>query len=85
VGLPSSGEDIIGLWADHANNKLYLTSRDNFSVPDASGDEDDILIGTYTSLGNNTTCTFTVFWNGDSVGSDEDDIDDLSVGNPPLP
>lgn len=83
VNLSSSGEDIVGLWADHANNKLYLTTHDNFAVPGASGDEDDILVCRYTALGNNTACTFTIFWNGDHVGFDDDAIDGLAIGAPP--
>ena len=83
VGLSSSGEDIVGLWADHANSQLYLTTHDNFAVPGASGDEDDILVCRYTTLGNNTACIFSVFWNGDHVGFDEDAIDGLAIGAPP--
>lgn len=84
VGLTSSGEDLFGLWADHANSKLYLSTHDNFSVPGASGDEDDIFVCTYSSLGATTACTFSVVWDGDSAGFDDDAIDGLSIGAPPL-
>lgn len=83
VGLTSSNEDIFGLWADHANSQLYLSTHGNFSVTGAKGDEDDIFICRYGSLGATTTCTFSLFWNGDSVGFDEDAIDGLSIGVPP--
>lgn len=84
VGLTSSNKDIFGLWADHANSKLYLSTHGNFSVTGAKGDEEDIFICRYGSLGATTTCTFSLFWNGDSVGFDEDAIDGLSIGTPPL-
>jgi len=85
VKLTDSDEDIIGLWADHANSKLYLSTRNNFSVPGAKGDEDDIFVCRYTSLGNNTACTFSLFWNGDTFGFDDDAIDGLAIGVPPAP
>lgn len=83
VGLTSSDEDLFGLWADHANRQLYLTTHGNFSVPGAKGDEDDIFVCQYSSLGADTACTFTVFWNGDNAGFDEDAIDGLAISVPP--
>ena len=84
VGLTSSNEDIFGLWADHANSQLYLSTHGNFSVTGAKGDEDDIFICHYGSLGATTTCTFSLFWNGDNVGFDEDAIDGLAIGVAPI-
>lgn len=83
VGLTSGGEDIFGLWADHAHNNLYLSTHDNFSVSGVKGDEDDIFVCRYTSLGQNTDCTFTLFWNGDIAGFDDDAIDGLAIGTLP--
>ena len=82
VGLTSSGEDIFGLWADHANSNLYLSTHNDYSVPGAKGNEDDIFICHYTSLSNDTACTFSIYWNGESVGFDRDAIDGLSIGDP---
>ena len=80
VSLTSSGEDIYGLWADHANSKLYLATTDSFSVPGAKGDEEDIFVCRYTSLGNNTACTFSLYWHGEDFGFDDAAIDGLSIG-----
>ncbi len=83
ISLTSSGEDIFGLWADHANSKLYLATSDSFLVPGASGDEEDILVCRYTSLGTNTACTFSLFWHGETFGFDDAAIDGLAIGNLP--
>lgn len=84
VGLTSSGEDIYGVWSDHANSKLYLSTHNDYSVPGAKGNEDDIFICQYSSLGSNTACTFSIYWNGESAGFDQDAVDGLSIGAPPL-
>jgi len=80
VSLTSSGEDIFGLWADHANSKLYLATTDSFSVPGARGDEEDIFVCQYTSLGSNTACTFSFYWHGEDFGFDDAAIDGLAIG-----
>ena len=85
VKLSSKGEDLMGLWTDPAHSQLYLTTRGNFAVPGASGDENDILLCRYTTLGNNTACTFTVIWNGDTLGFDKGAIDGLALAVPPMP
>lgn len=82
VGLTSSSEDIFGLWTDHANRKLYLTTHDSFSVLGAKGDEKDIFICQYTSLGSNTVCTFSLFWHGEDAGFDDGAIDGFALGMP---
>jgi hypothetical protein len=48
------------------------------------GNEDDIIVCTYGSLGASTSCTFERFWDGDKDHDfDEDAIDGLSIGAPP--
>lgn len=88
VGLTSSGEDIGALWADHANQKLYFATHDDYSLPGGlKGNEDDVVVCTYTTLGANTACTFARVWNGDRDHDfDDDAIDGLSIGPvPPVP
>lgn len=80
VSLSSSGEDIAGLWTDHANSKLYLTTHDSFSVPGVKGNEEDILLCQYTTLGDNTACTFSRYWHGEDFGFDDGGIDGLAIG-----
>ncbi|CAN5817271.1 hypothetical protein BH10CHL1_BH10CHL1_26950 [soil metagenome] len=82
VKLGSSGEDIAGLWADHANSKLYLATHDSFSVSGLKGEEEDIFVCQYTSLGTDTACTFSSFWQGENFGFD-DAIDGLAIGAAP--
>jgi hypothetical protein len=85
VGLTSSKEDLNSLWIDHANSKLYFSSLDDYSLPGGlKGNEDDIIVCTYGSLGATTSCTFERFWDGDHDHDfDEDAIDGLSIGAPP--
>ena len=69
VGLnTSSSEDVNGVWVDHANNEIYLTTLGSFSVTGASGDGSDIFICTPSSLGSTTSCTFTIYWDGSNNG-----------------
>ncbi|CAN5759732.1 hypothetical protein BH10CHL1_BH10CHL1_25680 [soil metagenome] len=86
VSLTSSGEDITAIWFDHANHKLYFSTDEDYSLPGGlKGDENDIVVCTYTSLGENTACTFSRYWNGDDYKFDDDAIDGLVLGSvPPL-
>lgn len=85
VRLTSSGEDVIGVWVDHAKQQIYLSTLDDYSVPGLSGNEDDIFICTYSALGAATACTFTRFFDGKQVGFTEDAIDAFSIGALPQP
>lgn len=84
-GLSSSDEDLQALWIDHAQSQLYFATHGDYSLPGGlKGNEDDIILCTYTSLGTNTACTFTRFWNGDRDHNfDDDAIDGLTLGPPP--
>lgn len=84
VGLTTSSEDIGALWADHAEDKLYFATYGNYSLPGLTGNEDDIIVCAYTSLGSNTACSFSRYWNGDADHNfDNDKIDGLSIGDLP--
>jgi len=85
VELTASGEDIQALWADHANQKLYFATNGNYSLPGkVKGNEDDVVLCTYTALGATTACTFTRFWNGDEDHDfDDNGIDGLLIGAVP--
>lgn len=74
-----STEDIYGGWVDSLTNNIYLTARDAYSVPGVSGDRDDIFICTPGSLGVNTTCTYSLFWDGDLFGFGNEIIDGLFI------
>jgi len=84
VGLTQSGEDVRAAWADHSRRQLYLSTRDDYRVTGASGSEDDIFLCTYTTLGADTACTFTPFFDGKAFGFKEA-IDGILIGVVPLP
>lgn len=85
VSLSSSDEDLQALWIDHAQSQLYFATHGDYSLPGGlKGNEDDIILCTYTSLGANTACTFTRFWNGDRDHNfDDDAIDGLALRTTP--
>ncbi|MEZ4616907.1 MAG: hypothetical protein R2867_15575 [Caldilineaceae bacterium] len=81
VGLgDSANEDIHGLWIDPAGGNLYLTTYQDFTTADGlSGDSDDIFFCTPTTLGENSACTFSAFWDGDSHGFANEHIDGIHI------
>jgi hypothetical protein len=79
VGLSStSNEDVNGVWVDAAG-KIYLTTIGNFGVTGVSGDGSDIFACTPGSLGNTTTCTWAMYWDGSVNGFSGEDTDSFSV------
>jgi len=71
VGLTTGTEDLWGVWINPTTGSLYLNTYLNFSASSTnslSGDGDDIFICVPSSLGETTTCTFSLFWNGDDHG-----------------
>ena len=67
VGLSVSSEDIYGTWIDE-NGDIYLTTRGAFTVAGATGDGADIFTCVPGSIGDNTSCTFGLFWDGPANG-----------------
>lgn len=80
VNLTSSDEDLRGSWIDKENNDVYLTTLGDFSVSGLSGDENDIFICDPSSLGNDTSCTFRLFWDGGAHGF-AGNVDAFAVGD----
>lgn len=80
VGLSDGGndEDINGTWISD-NGDIYMTTRVAFNVESAAGDSADILTCVPGSLGVNTTCTFSLFWDGSANGFAGENIDGLSL------
>lgn len=78
-----TSEDINGLAVDPASGELYLTTYGNFTTADGfAGDLDDVFVCTPTSLGENTSCDFRLFWDGDLNGFGNVFIDALSIRLP---
>jgi len=67
VGLSASSEnlDAIGILPD---GKLMVSTFGTFSVPGASGNDEDLLIFTPTSLGSATSGTWSLYFDGSDVG-----------------
>ncbi|MCC6606866.1 MAG: CSLREA domain-containing protein [Anaerolineae bacterium] len=71
VGLLSaSGDSIEAVHVDEETGQLYLVT---------SGQGDQVLVCTPVSLGQNTNCTFSLFWNGPDYGLATDQIDAMSI------
>jgi hypothetical protein len=58
VGLTLTAEDIDAAAVD-ATGKIYLSTYGNFSVPGASGQDDDVFVFTPSSLGETTSGAFS--------------------------
>ena len=81
VGLTDSGEDVGGTWIDAATDDVYLTTQGSFSVTGASGDRADIFVCDPGTLGDNTSCTFSLFWDGSANGFGGEKTDGISITN----
>ncbi|MGK7912933.1 MAG: AGE family epimerase/isomerase [Synechococcus sp.] len=86
VGLDSSSEDVDGFWVA-PDSELVLSTRGNFSVPNGSGDGDDLTQFMPISLGTNTAGTFggTIFDGDDAGFSTVDAFSLYSAGLQTLP
>lgn len=65
VGLIGPAEDIWGAEIG-SNGAIYLNTNANYNVAGLTGDSDDIFVCTPASLGDTTSCTFSLYWNGDN-------------------
>jgi hypothetical protein len=79
VGLRNNSEDVHGVWINDAGD-IYLTTKGNYSVSGLSGDGADIFICHPISLGINTICTFSLFWDGSANGFAGKTVDAFSFG-----
>jgi hypothetical protein len=68
VGLTATTEDVDGVWFDPNSNKIFLTTEGAYSVPGASGNSTNIFTFTPTTLGANTSGSFTSYWDGSING-----------------
>jgi len=85
VGLDDglNDEDVTAAWID-SNGDIYLSTRGPFAVPGVSGDNADIFVCVPASTGENTSCTFNLFWDGSANGFAGEAINALflSAGQP---
>jgi len=84
VALSASGEDLTGVWADPTGEYLYLNTLGSFKVVGLSGARSDIFICRPASLGNNTSCDFSLghYWRGKVQGAGNVPLDGFAVARP---
>ncbi|WP_420644030.1 DUF7594 domain-containing protein [Candidatus Leptofilum sp.] len=78
VELTDTSENINAVWVD-GNGDIYLATSGAFTVTGASGDGSDVFVCTPSSLGDTTSCSYTLFWDGSANGFDGEIIDALSI------
>lgn len=87
VGLTTSSEDVSAVWIDDKTDEIHLSALRRYSVESTgtslSGDEDDLFICEPISLGNDSNCKLSLFWNGDDYSYDGERIDGYAIGPDP--
>jgi hypothetical protein len=79
VGLSNtSNEDVNGAWVDGAG-RIYLTTLGSFSVSGVSGDGSDLFVCRPGTVGNTTTCTWAMYWDGSANGFSGEVTDSVSI------
>ena len=81
VGLDTNNEkiDALSLLPD---GRVLISTTGAFSVPGVSGEDEDILAFTPTTLGDTTSGTWTMYFDGSDVGladTNNEDVDALDV------
>ena len=83
VGLTTSTENIWGAEVG-ANGNIYLTTISTYAVTGVSGDSDDFFTCAPGTLGDTTSCTFSLYWDGDSYGVGAEWLDALAISDAAL-
>jgi hypothetical protein len=81
VGLDATGEKIDAL-SVLPDGKILVSTTGDSSVPGVSGRDEDVLAVTPITLGNNTSGTWTMYFDGSDVGladTSSEDVDSLEV------
>ena len=69
VGLSqAASEDVNGAWVNGDASQVYLTTVGAFDVPGVTGDGSDVLLCQVGSLGDPTSCTYSLYWDGSAQG-----------------
>lgn len=79
VGLSTVNEDIDAILIA-PDGRLLISTLGSFAVPGVSGDDEDLIAFTPTSLGSNTTGTWSMYFDGSDVGLGETNSEDLNAG-----
>lgn len=77
VGLTTSDEDVdaIGFTPD---GKLVVSTLGSFSVTGVTGNDEDLIVFTATSLGANTAGSWAIYFDGSDVGLNESSYEDIN-------
>jgi hypothetical protein len=77
VGLTTNSEDIdtVGFAPD---GRLLISTTGSFSVTGASGDDEDIVAFSPTSLGSTTSGTWSLYFDGSDVGLNSNSNEDIN-------
>ena len=81
VGLTLNSEDVDAMEL-LPDGRLLLSTTDIYSVPGVSGDDEDALAFTPTALGDVTSGTWSLYFDGSDVGLDggtSEDVDALAI------
>ena len=81
VGLDTTAETLDGL-AVLPDGRVLISTASSISVPGVTGNDEDILAFTPTTLGDNTSGTWAMYFDGSDVGladSGNEDIDAIDV------
>lgn len=84
VGLASSTENIWGAEIISDTGAIHLTTISTYAVTGLSGDSDDFFTCAPGSIGDTTSCTFSLYWDGDAHGVGSEWLDALAISNTPL-
>ena len=76
VGLSDGAEDIDGV-AIAGNGDILISTNGSYNVDGLSGNDEDILAFTPSSLGANTAGSFALYVDGSDVGLNDDSNEDI--------
>lgn len=79
VELTTTNENVGGVWVNPANGDVYLSVLGAFAVTGASGDGADIFLCDPGTLGPTTTCTYSLYWDGSTLGFAGEGMDAVYV------
>jgi len=77
VGLTTTAEDIDAI-SFTPDGKLVVSTIGAFSVTGASGNDEDLLAFTASSLGSTTTGTWSLYFDGSDVGLNDTTSEDIN-------
>ncbi len=80
VGLDTSSDDVDALDI-LVDGRLVMSTKGSFSVPGVTGRDEDLIAFTPTSLGDATTGTWAMYFDGSDVELGGEDINGASLDN----